>query len=164
MYYRIPALELSLSVPLVLQAVFRRAGARGLIYDFLLLSCGIRLLMFQPCFDRILICQLFGPWYSTLFIKVTNPLQFIYEPQFIKHWRNVMFNALVVNYSDWNIFSYSLYFQINMVVTDVRGCQERGGVELLLNTLFGNIEIAGEQVHTKMTLILDKDTGNTEDL
>ncbi len=25
-------------------------------------------------------------------------------------------------------------------------------------------EIAGEQVHTKMTLILDKDTGNTEDL
>ncbi len=58
MYYRIPALELSLSVPLVLllQAVFRRAGARGLIYDFLLLSCGIRLLMFQPCFDRILIC------------------------------------------------------------------------------------------------------------
>ncbi len=32
------------------------------------------------------------------------------------------------------------------------------------NTLFGNIEIAGEQVHTKMTLILDKDTGNTEDL
>ncbi len=66
MYYRIPALELSLSVPLVLQAVFRRAGARGLIYDFLLLSCGIRLLMFQPCFDRILICQLFGPWYSTV--------------------------------------------------------------------------------------------------
>ncbi len=58
MYYRIPELELSLSVPLVLllQAVFRRAGARGLIYDFLLLSCGIRLLMFQPCFDRILIC------------------------------------------------------------------------------------------------------------
>ncbi len=58
MYYQIPALELSLSVPLVLmlQAVFRRAGARGLIYDFLLLSCGIRLLMFQPCFDQILIC------------------------------------------------------------------------------------------------------------
>ncbi len=28
MYYQIPALELSLSVPLVLQAVFRRAGAR----------------------------------------------------------------------------------------------------------------------------------------
>ncbi len=73
MYYRIPALELSLSVPLVLQAVFRRAGARGLIYDFLLLSCGIRLLMFQPCFDRILICELFGPWYSTQF---TPKLQF----------------------------------------------------------------------------------------
>ncbi len=50
------------------------------------------------------------------------------------------------------------------IVTGVWGCQERGGVELLLNTLFGNIEIAGEQVHTKMTLILDKDTGNTEDL
>ncbi len=46
-----------------------------------------------------------------------------------------------------------------------RGCQERGGVELLLNTLFykHRTEIAGEQVHTKMTLILDKDTGNTED-
>ncbi len=52
----------------------------------------------------------------------------------------------------------------NLGVTDVRGCQERGDDELLLNTLFGNIEIAGEQVHTKMTLILDKDTGNTEDL
>ncbi len=60
MYYRIPALELSLSVPLVLQAVFRRAGARGLIYDFLLLSCGIRLLMFQPCLDRILICLIWS--------------------------------------------------------------------------------------------------------
>ncbi len=44
------------------------------------------------------------------------------------------------------------------------GIQERGDVEVRLNTLFGNIEIAGEQVHTKMTLILDKDTGNTEDL
>ncbi len=58
----------------------------------------------------------------------------------------------------------SLYFRVQYSVTDVRGCQERGGMELLLNTLFGNIEIAGEQVHTKMTLILDKDTGNTEDL
>ncbi len=38
----------------LLQAVFRRAG--GLIYDLLLLSCGIRLLMFQPCLDQILIC------------------------------------------------------------------------------------------------------------
>ncbi len=38
----------------LLQGVFRRAG--GLIYVFLLLSCGIRLLMFQPCLDRILIC------------------------------------------------------------------------------------------------------------
>ncbi len=28
----------------------------GLIYDLLLLSCGIRLLMFQPCLDLILIC------------------------------------------------------------------------------------------------------------
>ncbi len=38
----------------LLQGVFRRAG--GLNYDLLLLSCGIRLLMFQPCLDRILIC------------------------------------------------------------------------------------------------------------
>ncbi len=41
-------------------AVCRQAGARDLIYDFLPLSCspvcGIWLLMFQPCFDRILIC------------------------------------------------------------------------------------------------------------
>ncbi len=29
-----------------------------------------------------------------------------------------------------------------------RGSQERGGEELLSNTLFGNTEIAGEQVHT----------------
>ncbi len=49
-------------------------------------------------------------------------------------------------------------------VTGVRGCQERGDDELLLNTLLF-IQNAGEQVHTKgMTLILDKDTGNTEDL
>ncbi len=47
----------------------------------------------------------------------------------------------------------------SVIVTVVRGCQERGGVELLLNTLFENIEIAGEQVHTKMTLILDTDAG-----
>ncbi len=39
------------------RGVFRRAG--GLIYVFLLLSCGIRLLMFQPCLDRILICLIF---------------------------------------------------------------------------------------------------------
>ncbi len=57
-----------------------------------------------------------------------------------------------------------LHDLVQYSVTDVQGCQERGGVELLLNTLIGNIEIAGEQVHTKMTLILDKDTGNTEDL
>ncbi len=51
-----------------------------------------------------------------------------------------------------------------MTVTDVRGCQERGDDELLLNTLIFT-QNAGEQVHTKvMTLILDKDTGNTEDL
>ncbi len=57
MYYQIPALELSLSVPLVLNVAgcIQTGCARGLIYDFLLLSCGIRLLMFQPCFDRILI-------------------------------------------------------------------------------------------------------------
>ncbi len=49
----------------MLQAVFRRAGARGLIYDFLLLSCGIRLLMFQPCSDRILICLIRSLIYYT---------------------------------------------------------------------------------------------------
>ncbi len=47
----------------LLQAVFRRAG--GLIYVFLLLSCGIRLLMFQPCFDRILICLIRSLIYYT---------------------------------------------------------------------------------------------------
>ncbi len=55
---------------------------------------------------------------------------------------------------------------VNMyaVVTDVRGCQERGDVEVRSTLYSQNTEIAGEQVHTKMTLILDKDTGNTEDL
>ncbi len=51
-----------------------------------------------------------------------------------------------------------------MCVTDVRGCQERGDVEVRSTLYSQNTEIAGEQVHTKMTLILDKDTGNTEDL
>ncbi len=51
---------------LILQGVFRRAGARGLIYDFLLLSCGIRLLMFQPCFDWILICLIRSLIYYTV--------------------------------------------------------------------------------------------------
>ncbi len=27
--------------------------------------------MFQPCFDRILICQLFGPWYSTMIFQIS---------------------------------------------------------------------------------------------
>ncbi len=63
-----------------------------------------------------------------------------------------------------HVTSVSKKYSHSVAVTDVRGCQERGDDELLLNTLFGNIEIAGEQVHTKMTLILDKDTGNTEDL
>ncbi len=46
---QIPALELSLSVPLVLllQAVFRRAGARGLIMTSCCCLVGIRLLMFS---------------------------------------------------------------------------------------------------------------------
>ncbi len=51
----------------LLQAVFRRAG--GLIYVFLLLSCGIRLLMFQPCFDRILICLIWSLIYYNIFQK-----------------------------------------------------------------------------------------------
>ncbi len=48
-----------------------------------------------------------------------------------------------------------------------RGCQERGGLELRLNTFNSHIEtqIAGDRyTHREMTLILDKDTGNTEDL
>ncbi len=54
----------------MLQGVFRWAGARGLIYDFLLLSCGIRLLMFQPCFDRILICLIRSLiYYKTILCK-----------------------------------------------------------------------------------------------
>ncbi len=47
----------------LLQGVFRRAG--GLIYVFLLLSCGIRLLMFQPCLDQILICLIRSLIYYT---------------------------------------------------------------------------------------------------
>ncbi len=43
------------------------------------------------------------------------------------------------------------------------GIQERGDVEVRSNTLFTNTEIAGD-MNTRMTLILDKDTGNTEDL
>ncbi len=58
----------------------------------------------------------------------------------------------------------SLYFKVQYSVTDVRGCQERGDVEVRSTLYSQNTEIAGEQVHTKMTLILDKDTGNTEDL
>ncbi len=55
-------------------------------------------------------------------------------------------------------------FLVQYSVTGVQGCQERGDDELLLNTLIFT-QNAGEQVHTKvMTLILDKDTGNTEDL
>ncbi len=37
---------------------------------------------------------------------------------------------------------------VSVVVTDVRGCQERGDDELLLNTLIFT-QNAGEQVHTK---------------
>ncbi len=55
----------------MLQAVFRQAGARGLIYDFLLLSCGIRLLMLQPCFDRILICLIRSLIYYTVLSRNT---------------------------------------------------------------------------------------------
>ncbi len=56
-----------------------------------------------------------------------------------------------------------------MSVTDVRGCQERGDVELPSHTLLRYKEIAGAQVHIPtghwgMMLLLDKDTGNTEDL
>ncbi len=47
----------------LLQGVFRRPG--GLIYVFLLLSCGIRLLMFQPCLERILICLIRSLIYYT---------------------------------------------------------------------------------------------------
>ncbi len=54
----------------LLQAVFRRAG--GLIYDFLLLSCGIRLLMFQPCLDRILICLIRSLIYYTVVVGMTR--------------------------------------------------------------------------------------------
>ncbi len=39
-------------------------------------------------------------------------------------------------------------FLVQYSVTGVRGCQERGGVELLLNTLIFT-QNAGEQVHTK---------------
>ncbi len=47
-----------------------------------------------------------------------------------------------------------------------RGCQERGDVELPSHALYWNTQNIDRwrQVHTPgMTLILDKDTGNTED-
>ncbi len=54
-------------------------------------------------------------------------------------------------------------FHTVTVVRGVPGTRRRGtSFEHFIVTQ--NIEIAGEQVHTKMTLILDKDTGNTEDL
>ncbi len=47
---------------------FYNQNMMHLIYDFLLLSCGIRLLMFQPCLDRILICLIRSLiYYSTLY-------------------------------------------------------------------------------------------------
>ncbi len=45
------------------------------MYVFLLLSCGIRLLMFQPCFDRILICLIRSLIYynvNVLYIKLLH--------------------------------------------------------------------------------------------
>ncbi len=55
------------------------------------------------------------------------------------------------------------------ILSRCTGCQERGDVELPSHTLLRYKEIAGAQVHIPtghwgMTLILDKDTGNTEDL
>ncbi len=66
MYYRIPALELSLSVPLVLllQAVFRRAGARV----WFMTSCCCLAEFGSSCFNHASIESWFvwlGPWYST---------------------------------------------------------------------------------------------------
>ncbi len=66
MYYRIPALELSLSVPLVLllQAVFRRAGARV----WFMTSCCCLVEFGFSCFNHASIESWFvwfGPWYST---------------------------------------------------------------------------------------------------
>ncbi len=60
----------------------------------------------------------------------------------------------------------TVHILTHVTVTDVQGCQERGDDELLLEhfNCYTETQIAGEQVHTKMTLILDKDTGNTEDL
>ncbi len=64
--------------------------------------------------------------------------------------------------------SAAIYFKYvrNERVTVVHGgARNEEAWNFVWNTLFykHRTEIAGEQVHTKMTLILDKDTGNTED-
>ncbi len=71
MYYQIPALELSLSVPLVLllQAVFRRAGARV----WFMTSCCCLVEFGSSCFNHASIESWFvwfGPWYTTHSISI----------------------------------------------------------------------------------------------
>ncbi len=47
-----------------------------------------------------------------------------------------------------SVLYWSIFIVYLSTVTDVRGCQERGDDELLLNTLIFT-QNAGEQVHTK---------------
>ncbi len=101
----------------LLQAVFRRAG--GLIYVFLLLSCGIRLLMFQPCFDRILICLIRSLIYynynitklplklSNLYKQVLLAWHLIYKHNFSPHsyfiWNNgvILYKSKSLFFPNW---------------------------------------------------------------
>ncbi len=60
----------------------------------------------------LLILQYYDLINYCLFIKLTNPLQLLFEPHG-KPWRNVMFNALhVVNYNAWDVSYYSFFISI----------------------------------------------------
>ncbi len=60
---------------------------------------------FDWCYFLIIFILHFYDIIINLFIKLTNPLQFLRKPQFGKPWNNVMLNSLYVN--KWNIFSFN---------------------------------------------------------
>ncbi len=80
---------------------------------------------------------------------------------------NKNFQKREENKTGWKWHRGHCIFWSSILSRMCRGCQERGYTELRETLYYNNTEIteiAGEQVHTKITLILDKDTGNTEDL
>ncbi len=99
------------------QAVFRRAG--GLIYVFLLLSCGIRLLMFQPCFDRISICLIRSLIFYSFLKNKKCKFRIWCKPLSFKC---VILHTYPIFYYCWRVnillsyFSYNLEWQDNWKV------------------------------------------------